>query len=200
MGNSIEFFFDFSSPYGYLAAHRIESIGQKYNRIVIWKPFLLGAIFAINEQKPLKEQALKWDYSNHDIVRAARRYGIKWKLPEVFPIPTHAAGRTFYWIHDLDEKLAKKFALHAYQKYFYEGLDIQSKKNVSKLVREFGLDPEECMEAIGSEAYKEKLKLVSAEAIKRNVCGSPFIFIGNEPFWGHDRLDMVDEWLQSEGW
>jgi len=90
--------------------------------------------------------------------------------------------------------------LHAYQKYFYEGLDIQSKKNVSKLVREFGLDPEECMEAIGSEVYKEKLKLVSAEAINRKVCGSPFIFIGNEPFWGHDRLDMVCEWLQSEGW
>jgi 2-hydroxychromene-2-carboxylate isomerase len=96
MKNTIEFFFDFSSPYGYLAAHRIESIAKKYVRTVEWKPFLLGAVFKINEQTPLKDQALKWDYSNHDIEMTARRYNIEWRLPEVFPILTHAAGRTFY--------------------------------------------------------------------------------------------------------
>ena len=200
MKQSLEFFFDFSSPYGYLAASRIEKIAQKYNREVVWRPFLLGAVFRINEQRPLKEQALKWNYSSHDIERSARLYNIEWRLPEVFPIPTHAAGRAFYWVDEQDKELAKKFALCVYKKYFSDGLDIQSKNNVATVVSDLGLDYKKCLQAIDAKFYKEKLKLVCAEAIKRNVCGSPFIFIGNEPFWGNDRLDMVGEWLQSNGW
>jgi 2-hydroxychromene-2-carboxylate isomerase len=196
----IEFFFDFSSPYGYLAANRIDSIGQKYDCDVLWKPFLLGAVFKINGQSPLKEQALKWDYSRYDIERTARRYKVEWALPEFFPVATQAAGRAFYWINEKDPDLAKKFALLVYQKYFIKGLDIRSKNIIAELAGECRLDIDECILSIDSSLYKEKLKLVNEEAIKRNVCGSPFIFVGNEPFWGHDRLNMVDEWLQTGGW
>jgi 2-hydroxychromene-2-carboxylate isomerase len=200
VADPIEFFFDFSSPYGYLAANRIENIGQKHGCDVLWKPFLLGAVFKTNGQVPLKEQALKWDYSRRDIERMAKRYKIKWVLPEIFPVATQVAGRAFYWINEKNPELAKKFALLVYQKYFVKGVDITSKDTVAKLVIEFGLDIDECRLSIDSDIYKEKLKLVTAEAIKRNVCGSPFIFIGKEPFWGQDRLDMVDEWLKKNGW
>ena len=200
MADSIEFFFDFSSPYGYLAAHRINSIGQKYNCDVLWRPFLLGGVFQVNGQAPLKDQALKWDYSKHDIERTARRYNIGWRLPESFPIATQSAGRAFYWIEENDAEIAKQFALFVYQKYFVEGIDIRSKNIVAGLAVDFGLDVDECLFAIDSDVYKEKLKLVTAEAIERNVCGSPFIFVGNEPFWGHDRLSMVEEWIQIGGW
>lgn len=200
LAKPIEFLFDFSSPYGYLAAHRIDAIGQKHNREVKWRPFLLGAMFQINGQRPLKEQVLKWDYSSHDIERTARRYGIEWELPEVFPIPTHAAGWAFYWINEQDEELAKQFALLVYQRYFTQGLDIRSKNIIGELAMELGLGTDACLRAIDSDIYKEKLKTVTSKAIERKVCGSPFIFVGNEPFWGHDRLDMVDEWLQTDGW
>jgi 2-hydroxychromene-2-carboxylate isomerase len=71
---------------------------------------------------------------------------------------------------------------------------------VAALVSNLGLDLQECLSAIGSEVYKERLKLVTAGAIKMGVCGSLFIFIGEEPFWGHDKLDMISDWLQLNGW
>lgn len=200
MTDFIEFLFDFSSPYGYVAAHRIEVIGEKHDREVIWKPFLLGAMFQVNGNRPLKDQALKWEYSSLDLERSARFYGIAWQLPDPFPIPTHAAGRAFYWINDQDPVLAKKFALCAYQEYFAKGVDIRPKDAIASVAAKLGLDGDACLAAIDDETYKQKLKDVTAEAIERNVCGSPFIFIGDEPFWGNDRLDMVDEWLETGGW
>lgn len=200
MSDPIEFFFDFSSPYGYVAAHRIEAIGQKHGREVLWKPFLLGAMFQVNGQRPLKDQALKWDYSTHDLERTVRRYDVAWQLPEIFPIPTQAAGRTFYWINDQDPALAKQFALLAYQAYFSKNIDIRAKDVVAEIAVEIGLEEAACLAAIDDEIYKSKLKDETAGAIERNVCGSPFVFIGSEPFWGNDRLDMVDEWLETGGW
>jgi len=200
MSNEIEFYFDFSSPYGYIAANRIEAIGQKHTREVIWKPFLLGAMFQINGQVPLKEQKFKWDYSSHDIARCARRYGLDWVLPEPFPIPTQAAGRAFFWVDDQDAIVAKNFALDVYREYFAGGKDIRSKELVAGIASSLGMDKKDCIAAIDDGVYKEKLKAVTSDAITRNICGSPFFFVDDEPFWGHDRLEMVDEWLSKSGW
>ena len=98
---------------------------------------MLGGVFQVNGQAPLKDQALKWDYSKHDIERAARRYNIGWRLPESFPIATQSAGRAFYWIEENDAEIAKQFALFVYQKYFVEGIDIRS-KNIVWIAYGFG--------------------------------------------------------------
>ncbi|MBT7956551.1 MAG: 2-hydroxychromene-2-carboxylate isomerase [Rhodospirillaceae bacterium] len=200
MADPIEFLFDFSSPYAYVAAQRIEGLGEKYGREVIWRPFLLGAMFQVNGQRPLKEQALKWDYSSLDLERIARLYDVPWKLPEKFPIATQAAGRAFYWIDDQDEDLAKKFALAVYREYFAKGIDIRAKEVIAGIAVELGLNEADCLVAMDDENYKQRLKDVTAEAIGRNVCGSPFFFIGSEPFWGSDRLEMMDLWLEKGGW
>ena len=200
MADPIEFLFDFSSPYAYVAAQRIEGLGEKYGREVIWRPFLLGAMFQVNGQRPLKEQALKWDYSSLDLERIARLYDVPWKLPEKFPIATQAAGRAFYWIDDQDEDLAKKFALAVYREYFAKGIDIRAKEVIAGIAVELGLNEADCLVAMDDENYKQRLKDVTAEAIGRNVCGSPFFFIGREPFWGSDRLEMMDLWLEKGGW
>ncbi len=200
MSDPIEFLFDFSSPYAYVAAHRIEELGKKHSRDVVWRPFLLGAMFQVNGQKPLKDQALKWDYSSHDLARIVRLYDIPWTLPEKFPIPTQAAGRAFYWVNDQDVDLAKQFALAAYREYFANGIDIRSKEVVASVAAELGLNESDCLKAMDDDGYKLKLKEVTAGAIERNVCGSPFFFIGNEPFWGSDRLEMMDLWLEKDGW
>ncbi len=200
MSSSIEFYFDFSSPYGYIAAHRIEAIGQKHAREIIWKPFLLGAMFQVNGQGPLKDQALKWEYSSHDLERTARRYGVEWSLPESFPTPTQAAGRAFYWIQEQDKTVAKTFALGVYREYFFNGKDIRSKQLIADIAGKMGMNKTACLSAMDDKVYKEKLKAVTSDAITRNVCGSPFVFVDGEPFWGNDRLDMVDEWLKIGGW
>ena len=165
MSDPIEFLFDFSSPYGYVAAHRIEEIGQKHGREVFWRPFLLGAMFKVNGQRPLKDQALKWDYSRHDLERLVRFHGVEWQLPDIFPIPTQAAGRAFYWIDEQDPALAKQFALSAYQEYFAKGIDIRSKEVIAGVAAKLGLDEAACFAAMDDEIYKSKLKDVTAKAI-----------------------------------
>ena len=200
MTDQIEFYFDFSSPYGYVAAHRIEELGEKHGREVVWKPFLLGATFQLTGNRPLKDQQLKWEYSSHDLLRTARRYDVPWQLPDVFPIATQAAGRAFYWISDKDVSKAKEFAIKTYRAYFAEGVDIRAKEAVADIANGFGFAKDECLAAINDEAIKQRLKDVTDEAIERNVCGSPFFYIGDEPFWGNDRIDMMDDWLETGGW
>ena len=140
MSDIIEFYCDFSSPYAYISALKIEALGKKYSREIVWKPFLLGAVFQINGQVPLRDQALKWDYSIYDIERCARRNGIDWVLPEFFPVATQAAGRAFYWIEEQDRERAKKFALEIYREYFGKGHDIQSKEIVAEVSEKVGMD------------------------------------------------------------
>ena len=105
-----------------------------------------------------------------------------------------------YWINDQDTALAKKFALAAYREYFAKGINIQPKEIIAGVAAEIGLDGDACRAAIDDETYKKKLKDGTADAIERKVCGSPFFFIDDEPFWGNDRLDMIDMWLEKGGW
>ena len=81
----IDFYFDFSSPYGYFASTQIDALAAKHKRDVTWRPFLLGAVFKLSGGKPLTELPLKGDYFKHDFARSAAFYGVPLKLPPGFP-------------------------------------------------------------------------------------------------------------------
>jgi len=98
MSNSIDFYFDFSSPYGYLASTRIEAIAERYGRAVNWHPILLGAIFKVSGQAPLVSYPLKGAYALHDFERAAREHKTPYTQPDPFPVSTVAAARACCWI------------------------------------------------------------------------------------------------------
>jgi 2-hydroxychromene-2-carboxylate isomerase len=200
LSEPIEFFFDFSSPYGYLASHRINDIAAKHGRLVIWRPFLLGAVFQVNGQSALMSQQFKADYSLLDMTRSARRFDIPLQMLDPFPVATQAAGRIYYWIEDQDKALARQFAKAVYGAYFGDNINIMPKETVAEIAEKIGFDYEDCICAINDETYKQRLKDVTIEAMNRNVCGSPFMFVDGEPFWGNDRLEMVDQWLESGGW
>ena len=92
----IDFYFDFSSPYGYLASHMIEKLAGKYGRAVKWRPMLLGAAFKTTGAAPLPTIPLKGDYAKRDFLRSARFYNVPFRLSDPFPICTVAACRGFY--------------------------------------------------------------------------------------------------------
>ncbi len=94
MPQPIEFYFDFSSPYGYFAATKIEALAAKYQRSTIWRPMLLGAVFKITGQQPLVTIPLKGSYAQHDLIRSARWFGVPFKLPSKFPVSSTAPGRS----------------------------------------------------------------------------------------------------------
>ena len=89
----VEFFYDFNSPYGYVAAHKIEAVAAKHGRTVDWKPFLLGAVFKVTGAVPLPHVPMKGDYARHDFARSARFHDVTYNPPADFPFSPVAASR-----------------------------------------------------------------------------------------------------------
>ena len=200
MPASILFYFDFSSPYGYLASLRIDAIAAKHGRETTWKPILLGPIFKLSGNTVLVQQPLKGKYSMHDFARSARRFKAPFQKPSVFPIATQNAARAFYWLNDTDPVKAKALAQRLFAVYFGEGHDISSAETVISEARNLGIDGDKLKAALADPAIKERLRVEIEKAVELGVCGSPYTIVDGEPFWGADRLDQIDEWLQVGGW
>lgn len=196
----IEFYFDFSSPYGYFAAAKIEALAAKYQRSTIWRPMLLGAVFKITGQQPLVTIPLKGSYAQHDLIRSARWFGVPFKLPTKFPVSSTAPCRAYYWLHDRDPAAAKTLAQALYRAYFAEDRDISNPEVTANVAAKLGHDKEAVTQAINDPAVKERLKSEVDAAIERGIFGSPYIIVDGEPFWGSDRLDQIEQWLVKGKW
>jgi 2-hydroxychromene-2-carboxylate isomerase len=200
MTGIVEFWFDFSSPYGYFASHRIDAIAETAGRTAVWKPFMLGATFQLTGARPLSTVPLKGSYSLHDWDRLGRYYGVPWTLPDPFPIATLAAARVYYWLAERDAAAAKRFAKACFHAYFGEGQTIEPMDAVAAIAESLGISGDEAAAAARAPEWKAALKTVGEKAVSKGVCGSPFVIVDGEGFWGDDRLVMVAEWLLRGGW
>lgn len=196
----IDFYFDFSSPYGYLAAHKIDDIARLYDRRVDWKPVLLGVIFKSTGAQPLLDIPIKGAYARRDMERMARLLGVPLTFPEVMPFPSIAAARAIYWIKDQDADQATTVARALCDEAFGRGGDIRDAGAVVRIAAEQGVEADALTAALSDPAVKERLKIEVEAAMQVGVCGSPFFVIDGEPFWGADRLDHVERWLATGGW
>jgi len=197
MATAIEFYFDFSSPYSYLASETIEPLAARYGRGVEYKPMLLGAAFKVAGTRPLTDVPLKGEYSKRDMERSARFAGVPFVLPEPFPIATVAAARTFIWLGDTDPERARAFLHAAFREYFVAGRNISDPSVLADVLRRVDTDPQQAMAAIQQSHIKERLKGQVDTALARGVFGAPFLFVDGEPFWGHDRFAQVEKWLAT---
>ena len=195
----IDFYFDFSSPYGYLASTRINALAARHQCQVTWRPILLGPMFKAAGTAPLIGVPLKGPYSAQDLLRTARFLNIPYTQPATFPIGTQNAARAFYWLADRDAMKAQHFAQACYATYFGEGIDISSADKIADIATELGEDRAATLRAMADPVIKERLKNEIDAALAKGVFGSPFIIIDGEPFWGNDRLDQVDAWLETGG-
>ncbi len=191
----IDFYFDFSSPYGYFAAEVIEPLAAKYNRSVLWHPILLGVSIKAPAQAPLSSIPMKGDYSIRDFERSARFLGLPYNHPKTFPITTQHAARAFLWANDRDPQHARQLAQKIYRAYFVDGKNIADQGMILELATELGLDRGMLSEALNGSAIKERLKAEVELATSRGVFGSPFFILEGEPFWGVDRLPQLEKWL-----
>jgi 2-hydroxychromene-2-carboxylate isomerase len=198
MAAPIDFYFDFSSPYGYFAAMRIDALAAKYGREVEWHPVLLGVVFKATGCAPLSTVPLKGPYSLHDFERTARFHGIPFKLPATFPLATQAAARAMLWVQSrYGAERAVAFANAVYQAYFAEGVHIGEPMNVVQIGAALGLDAAALTEGMNSVPIRDQLRAEIELAIARGVFGSPFVIIDGEPFWGFDRLDQIEALLKN---
>lgn len=194
----LEFYFDFSSPYGYLASERIDELAAKYGRKVKWRPVLLGVVFKATGAAPLTTVPLKGEYSKLDFARSARFMGIPYQPPSRFPLPTQVAARAYYWLHDRDCAMARAFAHAVYRALFVDDRDISDLDVVLDLAVDVGADRAALAEAVESPEIKERLKAEVAAAIDRGVFGSPYIVCDGEPFMGADRLPQLEARLAGQ--
>ena len=200
MGAPIEFYFDFSSPYGYVASTLADGLGERLGREILWRPFLLGPVFKANGMAPLVDVPMKGDYSKHDFKRTARYYGVPFSLPAKFPIGAIAALRSFYWIDDRDPAKAKAFAKAVYKAYFVDGQDISAPDVVLPIAKSLGVDGDALAAALNDPAVKDRAKQEVEKIIAKGAFGSPFFIVDGESFWGTDRMAMLEEWVKRGGW
>lgn len=199
MSAAIDFYFEFSSPYGYFAAERIEALAERHGRTVDWHPVLLGVIFKSTGMAPLTQVPIKKDYVRRDWERISRLTGIPFKMPSVFPIASQNPARAVLFVARSDEAAAKQLALALYRAYFVDNKNIGEVDVVREVATAQGLDADAITEGMADPAVKDQLKHEVGAAEARGVFGSPFVFVDGEPFWGFDRFDMVDDWLKRGG-
>ena len=190
MNAPVDFYFDFSSPYGYLAANKIEALATRYGRTVKWRPMLLGVAFKATGSGPLPSIPLKGDYAKHDFLRSARFHGIAFRQPEPFPVSTVAACRAFYSLKNEEEQIRLAKAL--YRAYFVENVNIGEAENVLKVAAAVGCKPD-----LNDQAVKDRTRAEVDAALAKGVFGSPYIIVDGEPFWGMDRFDQIERWLRE---
>ncbi len=198
MTKAIEFFFDFSSPYGYIASTQIDALANRFERKVIWRPFLVGASFKLTGRKPLAEVPLIREYMAHDIVRFAELLDIPLALPDRFPVAAITASRGFYWLDEREPEVATAFAKRVYHAYFARNRDITDKGMLADLAASLRVDRDSWLEGVQSAPIKERFRRENDAALERGIFGSPFIVADGEAFWGADRLPQVEQWLSRE--
>lgn len=199
MTTPLQFHFDFSSPYGYLASEKIEALAQRHGRGVEWRPMLLGAVFKITGTQPLTLVPLKGAYTRVDLPRTARFHGVPFRMPAKFPIATQAAARIVVWQRERDPAQCAPMVKALYRAYFVDDRDISSPDVAADVAAETGADRAQARAAIDDAAVKDGLKRDVDAAIAAGVFGSPYVIVDGEPFWGLDRFDQIERWLETGG-
>lgn len=193
----LQFYFDFSSPYSYIASEWVEAVAARHGRRVQWHAILLGATFQVAELKPPIMHPLKGDYSVRDFERSARFAGLPYARPSAFPIPTQFAARVFWWLHDQDPDRAVAWAHAGLRAYFTRGVLLHEPDALRQLLTDSGIDAAAAEAAWNDPTWKLKLKTENEAAIAAGVFGAPFFFVDGEPFWGNDRQPQIERWLAS---
>lgn len=194
----IDFWFDFSSPYSYIANEWIDALAARHGRTVRRQAMLLGVTFAAAELKSPVSHPLKREYSLHDFARSARYEGLPYRLPVQFPIASQNAARIFWWLHDSPDQgpeAAAQWTRAAFRAYFTQGVLLSDAAQLKALCGRAGLDADAAEAAWNDAAWKARLKRANDVAIAAGVFGAPFFLVDGEPFWGNDRKPQIERWL-----
>jgi len=196
--NYIEFYFDCSSPWTYLAFAEIVSLSQRHELEIDWKPVLVGGVFnAVNQdvyEFRKKPNPLKLNYSNKDLHLWSKIRGISISFPEVFPVNSVKAMRGC--LYAKNENQLVEFANNIFQAYWSRGVDISQEDLLLDIANDSGLDSQDFKKFINSQKAKDILKNNTEELIKRGGFGSPTFFYNNHIFFGNDRLSLFEESFQ----
>lgn len=193
----IEFWFEFGSSYSYLSVMRIEQAAARVGVTIQWRPFLLGPIFKSFgwTTSPFVLQTWKTEYVWRDMERECRKYGLAWTRPTTFPrtalLPARVAliGAEKPWMGDYCRRIM--------QLNFAADRDIDSAASVTEVLAQMGLPAQEIIDEARDDANKLRLRSQTELAKTKGIFGAPTFFVGEEMFWGNDRLDDALAYCQA---
>jgi len=190
----IEFFFDCSSPWTYLAFHNVMPLAREFEEAIVWRPILVGGIFnTINPsvyQSREKPVAAKARYARKDLADWARLAGLKIVRPTIFPVNSVKAMRGCIWLERDDQRVA--FARAVFEAYWRDDRDIADDIVLADVCARLGVDPPAFFAGISEQTIKNQLKLNTDELIERGGFGSPTLFLDRDDmYFGNDRLALL---------
>lgn len=196
MKPAIDFYFDFSSPYSYIASEWVEALAARHGRMVRWQAVLLGATFQAAQLKSPVAHPIKREYTLRDVRRSARFEGLPYTQPGQLLVPSLNAARVFWWLNDSQGVVAAAaWARAGLRAYFTRGTLLSQPQALQTLAAGCGIDAQQAEAAWSDPQWKARLKRANDEAIAAGVFGAPFFVVDGEPFWGNDRKAQIERWL-----
>ena len=192
MTKSIDFYFDFISPYSYIAFKRLKFLNNNNKLNIIYKPILLGGLHKLGEITAPAFNKRKMKNMKNDCELVANKNNIEFIWNSKFPINTLYLMRGYLVI---DENLKDKFFEICFDAYWKNNIDISNEESLAQILSAVGINKKKFFEDIQNIRIKDKLKKLTNDAFKKDIFGAPTFVVNNKIFWGQDRLDYaLDEY------
>ncbi|MEL6171914.1 MAG: 2-hydroxychromene-2-carboxylate isomerase [Pseudomonadota bacterium] len=196
MAKSFEFFYDYTSPTAYIGDYAARAVAERTGAEMIYRPMFLGGVMQATGNRPPGMVAAKGKYMGQDIPRCAARYDLPFQFNPAFPMKTLPILRATIGLEDEPDALAKFRDACWTRIWGADGpKDLGKSEEIVALSEAVGLDPERILSMGKDDNLKAKLAANTEEAVSRGVFGAPTYFVGDEMFFGHDRLDYAEERL-----
>lgn len=197
MGKTVDFYFDVGSPSSYLAWTQLPQICADAGASLAYKPMLLGGVFqATGNASPVTVPA-KGRYTNMDYLRYAKRYGVPLVMNPHFPIITLHLMRVATGVQMRAPDKFQDFLRATFKGLWIDALNLNEAELTSRLLADAGFPPAQVDALVNDPEVKAALRATTEEAVRRGVFGAPTTFVGDEMFFGQDRLPLIQEMLSQ---
>jgi 2-hydroxychromene-2-carboxylate isomerase len=197
MAKQLDFYFDVGSPAAYLAWTQVPKLAQATGATVNYRPFLLGGVFQATGNRSPMEVPAKSRWMDVDLQRHAQRYGVPFRHNPHFPINTLALMRAALGLQMRQPDRLLAFGDAIYRAIWVDGRDMNDPAEVGRVLHEAGFDPQAVLALTQDPEVKDRLKTVTQDAVARGVFGAPTFFVGDQMYWGQDRMDFVRDALST---
>ena len=196
MTKTVDFYFDFVSPYSYLAGTQVEGLAERTGAEVNWIPFLLGGVFKATENRATLTPKGKGASMVFDLEMWSKHYNVPFMMNSNFPFSPISALRMAIAADEKGSLLA--FSKKVFDACWAHNTDISDGETLVKLAGEAGLDGEKMLEMTKDQAIKDKLRANTEEAVSRGAFGAPTFIVDDKLFWGNDRILLLEKFIKGE--
>lgn len=194
---SVEFYFDLGSPYSYLAYYRLLQMAEQQEIQIVYKPILLGGVFKATGNRSPIEIPVKGVYSILDMQRWAEYYQIPMQMNPHFPMNTLTLMRILTGVQLLHLEKFEQVLKLLFDAMFGTPQNLNELTVLAEVLKPSGFSVEDIMSMVQSDVVKQKLITETEQAIQRGIFGAPTFFVGDEMYWGQDRLHFVEQALNK---